>query len=151
MKALVQKWNQFFTEDKERLLIDIGLLLLRLGVGLMMAFSHGMGKLQKFFAGGTIRFADPIGLGMSTSLFLAGAAEFVCALAIAVGLMTRAMAVPLAFTMIVAAFIVHGGDPFRKQEFALLYLIPCITLMLSGPGRFSIDAILRKRLSSTEE
>ena len=110
---------------------DFGLLVLRVSIGLMMAFSHGLGKVQKFFAGGEIKFADPIGLGMPASLFLAGFTEFFLSLLLVIGLATRLVTIPLAITMIVAAFIVHGDDPFKKQEFALLYLVPYITLFFT--------------------
>ncbi len=57
--------------------------------------------------------------------------------------------------MLVAAFIIHGDDPFKKQEFALLYAVPCVALMLTGPGRLSLDALVlgwwRARQESGEE
>jgi putative oxidoreductase len=141
---MLQRYEAFMTPEREALLRDAGLLILRLGVGLMMAFSHGLGKIQKLFAGGPYQWADPIGLGPGLSLALAGSAEFLGALMIALGLGTRIAAGPLAFTMLVAAFIVHADDPFKKKEFALLYLIPCLTLLLAGPGRWSFDALIRR-------
>ena len=119
---------------------DLGLLVLRVSIGLMMAFSHGLGKVEKFFAGGEIKFPDPIGIGSSASLFLAGFTEFFLSLLLVVGLATRIVTIPLAITMLVAAFIIHGADPFAKKEFALLYLVPYITLFFTGPGKYSLDA-----------
>lgn len=124
---------------------DFGLLVLRVSVGLMMAFSHGLGKVQKFFAGGEIKFPDPIGIGASASLFMAGFTEFFLSLLLVVGLATRLVTIPLAFTMIVAAFIVHGADPFAKKEFALLYLFPYIALFFTGPGKYSLDSVFCKK------
>ena len=46
--------------------------------------------------------------------------EFFGSLALVFGILTRLVTIPLAFTMCVAAFIVHATDPFQKQEFALL-------------------------------
>ena len=149
MRALIDNYQSFLTDERQALLTDIGLLLLRLASGLFMAFAHGWGKLQKFLAGGEIQFADPIGVGAATSLFLAASAEFFAALAIAVGFLTRLSAIPLAFTMFVAGIIVHGDDPFRKKELALVYLVAYVVLLLTGPGRFSVDAILKKKFSST--
>ncbi|PCI38045.1 MAG: DoxX family protein [Elusimicrobia bacterium] len=133
------------TPEREAKARNIGLLILRVGVGLMMAFSHGLGKVQKFMAGGPYNWADPIGIGAGPSLFLAGGAEFFCSLALTVGFLTRLVSIPLAFTMAVAAGIVHASDPFKKQEFTLLYLIAYITLFFVGPGRYSIDAWLKRR------
>ncbi len=133
------------TPEREAQARDIGLLLLRLSVGLMMAFSHGLAKVQKFWAPGPVKWADPLGIGAALSLFLAGGAEFFCSLALVAGVLTRLVSIPLAFTMVVAAGIVHWQDPFKKKEFALLYLAAYVVLLLAGPGRYSVDAWLKAR------
>ena len=103
-----------------------------------MAYSHGWGKLQKML-GGDMSFADPIGMGEEASLVLTVFAEFVCGILVALGLFTRAALIPLIITMVVAVFIIHAEDPFSKQEFGLLYLVPYLTLFLAGPGKLSFD------------
>ncbi len=125
--------------------VDLGLLFLRVSIGLMMAFSHGLGKVQKYFAGGEIKFPDPIGVGASASLFMAGFTEFFLALLLVLGFATRIVTIPLVITMFVAAFVVHGADPFAKKEFALLYLVPFIAIFFTGPGKYSLDAIFCKK------
>jgi len=119
--------------------LDISLLLLRLTFGGLMLVNHGLGKWARLFSGGDIKFADPIGLGMEASLYLAVFAEVICAVLLVVGLFTRWAAIPLFITMAVAAVIVHGGDPFSDKEGALLFAIPYLVIFLVGPGRFSID------------
>ena len=146
---MLGKWFQFMNDGRQALFNDIALLILRLFFGLVMAFAHGWGKVVKFFAGGEIKFADPIGIGMAPSLFLAGVTEFFVAIALALGLATRLSAIPLAFTMFVAAFIVHADDPFKKQEFAMLYLIVYLALIFTGPGRFSVDAMIKKKFQAS--
>jgi len=42
-------------------------------------------------------------------------------------------------TMIVAAFIVHLDDPFKRKELALLYLVGFLIVLLMGPGKYSLD------------
>ena len=103
-----------------------------------MAYSHGWGKFQKVLSG-DLSFADPIGVGEEVSLILTVFAEFFCGILVALGLFTRAALIPLIITMLVAVFIIHADDPFSKQEFGLLYLIPYITLFLTGPGKLSLD------------
>lgn len=123
---------------------SLGLLALRLGVGGMLLFQHGLPKLLSFSEKvGT--FADPIGVGRAASLTLAIFAEAVCSGLIMLGLGTRAAAIPVAVTMLVAAFAVHGDDPFEKKELALLYLVPALTLIAAGPGRWSLDALVGRR------
>jgi putative oxidoreductase len=121
--------------------IDFGLLILRLASGGIMAYSHGWGKLQGIL-NGELGFADPIGIGELPSLFLTIFAELVCGILVALGLFTRAALIPLIITMVVAVFIIHADDPFSKQEFGLLFLVPYLTLFLTGPGKFSLDGKL---------
>lgn len=141
------------------LMTSIGLLILRLGFGGYMV-SHGWGKVQMVLAGDFEKFGDPLGLGSGLSLVLAMSAEFFCAILVTAGLATRFVAAPIVFTMAVAAFVVHGSDPwtmgeaFNKfmagqtkfplsKEPALLYLLAFLTLLLTGAGRISIDHLLR--------
>lgn len=123
--------------------LDWGLLVLRVGAGLMLA-GHGFGKVQDLFAGKT-EFPDPIGLGPVASLALAAFAEFLCSLLVVFGLKTRWTAIPPLINMLVAALIVHASDPFANKELALLYAIAFLTLALTGGGRFSVDAWLGQR------
>ncbi|MDB5191774.1 MAG: DoxX family protein [Segetibacter sp.] len=106
--------------------------------------SHGLPKLSKFMAG-NIQFADPIGLGAGVSLGLAVFAEAICSMLIIVGLGTRFAVIPLIITMMVATFISHAADPFAKKELAVLYILIYITLAVTGPGAFSIDALISKK------
>jgi len=123
---------------------DLGLLVLRLGGGTCMAFLHGLGKLQKLLSG-DLSFADPIGLGAAPSLVLAVCAEFFCSLALIAGFKTRWVAIPPAFTMLVAGFVVHAADPWRRKELALVYASLFIALAFTGAGRYSLDGLWARR------
>lgn len=123
--------------------MDVGLLVLRVGVGLLLA-GHGLGKVMDLL-GGKTDFADPIGIGPVPSLALAAFAEFVCALLVVAGLLTRWAAVPAVITMLVAAFIVHWSEPFDQKEHPLLFAIPFLALVFTGAGRYSLDALLARR------
>lgn len=132
--------------DAPPVLRDLILLLARLCFGGMMILEHGWGKLDKLLSGGTPKFPDPLGIGVKPSLILASGAETVCAAFLVLGLFTRLNALPLAFTMGVAAFVVHQGDPLDKREPALLYLMGTLLLFLTGPGRIAVQSLLGKRL-----
>lgn len=118
--------------------IDLGLLILRLWFGLEMTFAHGLPKLMKIL-NGDMTFADPLGIGMGLSLVLATFGEFVCGLLIAAGFFTRLSCIPYLITMLVAAFITHGGDPWGKMAYPLMYAVAAIVLLITGPGRYSLD------------
>ncbi|MGY6742682.1 MAG: DoxX family protein [Cecembia sp.] len=122
---------------------DIALFLLRVGSGLMM-ITHGWAKITDFSARLTT-FRDPIGLGPALSLQATIFAEFFCAILLTLGLMTRLSLIPLIFTMTVVTFIVHADDPFSGKEKAMLFLLIFIVQFIMGPGKYSVDAQIRKR------
>ena len=124
---------------------SVGLLLLRAATGLTMAIAHGYPKLERLMGDGPVQFADPFGIGMMPSLVMAIFGELVCGVLLAIGLGTRIAAVPFAITMIVAITIAHAGDPWSDKEHAFLFLVPAITLALTGPGRYSFDAWIADR------
>ena len=128
----------------EEKLAAVGLLLLRVSVGATMALQHGLGKAMRFSTLSE-KFPDPIGVGSTASLSLALLGELLCPIALVLGLLTRLATIPLLTTMLVAAFVIHGGDPFKKKELALLYAAGATTLLLTGAGAYSIDGWLARR------
>lgn len=122
---------------------DLGLLVFRLVVGLSMAIGHGLGKLPP--SEGLIGGVTSMGFPMPVLFAWAAAlSEFAGGIFIALGLFTRYSSALLGFTMAIAAFVVHGADPFAKKELALMYLASCILLLLVGAGKFSLDRLFRK-------
>ncbi len=116
---------------------DLGLLFLRISSSILM-LTHGLPKLQKLISG-NFEFGDPIGIGSTPSLFLAVIGEFICPILVFVGFKTRWATVPTIITMLVAALIVHGADPFNVKEKAVLFLIAFVTVLMLGPGKYSLD------------
>ena len=140
---------------------DWGALFLRVSFSLTMIIGHGQGKLMQLFGPDPIQFADPFGLGPTISLALATFGEFLCPIFLIIGFKTRLFAIPAIITMLTAAFIAHATAPFfpgwvmnavaehpvlitPNKEFAALYLFAFISIMLVGPGRISVDQMMRK-------
>ncbi|MDN3687139.1 DoxX family protein [Cyclobacterium jeungdonense] len=122
---------------------DLALLFLRVGTSLML-LTHGWSKITNFSERLT-NFADPIGLGPAVSLQLVIFAEFFCTIFLMLGFMSRVFLIPLIINMAVIAFIVHGDDPFNRQELSLMYLLVFVVLLLTGPGKLSLDGQILKR------
>lgn len=120
------------------------ILVARVGLGVMMAFAHGWGKIPP--SDGLIAGVGAIGFPLPFIFaWAAGLSEFVAALAVALGLATRLSALMVSITMLVAAFGAHYSDPFVKKEFALVYLCGFLLLLAIGAGRYSLDYMIKKK------
>jgi putative oxidoreductase len=137
-------------------LADLGLLLLRVGIGLMLAFGHGILKVPP--PDMLVTGLDQMGVPLpSVSAWLVAFAEFGGGILLALGLLTRPAAFLIFFTMCVAVLRAHWADPLfppptggASKEPALLFLIPAAALMLTGAGRYGIDQFLRGRRREPE-
>jgi len=135
----------------DALTTDLGLTLLRVAAGLMMAIGHGLNKLPppEGFVGliGNLGFPAPVAFA-----WMAGLAEGVGGLLLALGLLTRWCALSVLGSMLVAIFLAHGNDPLfavggPSKELAVLYAWMMLLFMITGAGRFSLDSLLRGRLA----
>jgi putative oxidoreductase len=132
-------------KDPQRDLVNsIGLLVLRLGAGGLLFCGHGWGKLMNAGVKAS-GFPDPIGLGPVPSFWLVVFAEVFCAGLVMVGLLTRLSTLPILGFLAVAGFIHHAHDPWPKRELAFVFAVPFLGLLLTGPGRFSLDAQVKPR------
>jgi putative oxidoreductase len=133
---------------------SLGLLVLRIGTGLLMLLGHGIGKIQTFAEkkdGFPVPDFFPLNLMSNpVSLMATIFAEVGCSALLILGLATRPAAFIFAFTMVVAAFNIHASGPWfmaggpGSKEPALLFLIPAIAILLSGAGHYSADAAILK-------
>lgn len=127
---------------------SFGLLVLRVSYGCFMLV-HGIPKYHSFMAGEYDKFPDPLGLGGKQSMMAAVGAEVGCSILLILGLATRLAALPLTFTMVIAAFVIHGNDEWGTKEKAALYLAVYAALVFMGPGKFSIDHLIFGRKKET--
>jgi putative oxidoreductase len=135
----MNKIMSFLTDQKT----DIGITVLRMAFGVIM-LTHGIPKWINY---GNLSesFPDPLGLGSSMSMALVIFAEVICSVFLVIGFVTRITVIPLIINMLVAAFVVHGDDPFPRKEMALLYLLAYLSLLFTGGGKYSLDEFLFRK------
>ncbi|MBU4304616.1 MAG: DoxX family protein [Candidatus Omnitrophica bacterium] len=119
---------------------DIGLLILRLGLGAMFIF-HGWPKISGGAQlwpgfGEAVSFCG-INFGFMFWGFMAACAEFFGGIFIALGIAFRLFCFLLAITMIVASFMHLGkGEGLAAAAHAIEMGIVFISLFFIGPGNF---------------
>jgi putative oxidoreductase len=138
--------KRIFNTSSNQTVVNAALLILRIGIACFM-LTHGWPKLMKLIAGGEIQFLDPFGLGATASFVLAIFAEVLCSFLLLFGLATRWATIPLIITMLVAIFVAHAADGFQKQELPGHYVLVYLFLLLVGPGKYSLDYFISRKLS----
>lgn len=128
---------------------DVALLLNRLAVGATFA-AHGAQKIFSYGMDGVAQSFQGMGIPLPTlNAYLASYTEFLGGIMLVLGLFTRVVSAPVAFTMVVAIAMVHGKNGFFAQgggwEYNMILLVMAGTLLLSGAGRFSLDALIARR------
>lgn len=136
---------------------DVATLMLRLAAGAIF-IPHGWSKIAG--EGGPAAFAADMAANYGIPTFLGHLAawtELVGAVLLIVGLLTRLDALLLTGTMFVAAFIVQLPEALyevpadaiktfvalRAIELPLALFAACAAILLMGPGRASLDHLLR--------
>lgn len=126
---------------------DLGLLILRLALGITMA-AHGY---NKFFGGGglagTAGWFDS--MGMKPGMFharVAASTEMAAGLGLAAGLLTPVCAAGFVALMFVAAWTVHRKNGFfivkEGWEYNLVLAAAAVAVAALGAGRYSLDHLL---------
>ncbi len=137
--------------------MDIGLLLLRLTVGLTLG-AHGGQKLFGWFGGPGL---DAVGEALATLGFppgrrhalMAGLVETGGGLFLALGFLTPLAAAVVFAVMLVAAVSAHLKQGFfvtsGGYEYTLVLGVAGLTAAFTGPGALSLDALLGYSVSGT--
>jgi len=134
---------------KESSSLNYGLLLLRIGIGLMFFF-HGLPKVL-----GGIEKWEKLGGAMSHLGiqvypvfwgFMASVSECFGGLLLAAGLLFTPTCGLLFITMAVASMKhISVGDSFAKSSHAVEAAILFFSLMLIGPGSFTLNKLWKSR------
>ncbi|WIJ45949.1 DoxX family protein [Curtobacterium citreum] len=124
---------------------SIGLTVLRIILGVVFIahgaqkFAQGIPNVTQGFAGMGVPLAEvaaPVVAGL----------ELVGGVLLVAGVATRVVGLLLAVDMVVAGLLAHATAGFFAQdggfEYVLVLAVASVAVALTGPGRFSVDALV---------
>ena len=129
---------------------NLAFLVLRFFVGLALCTvfekvfpKNGIWGPQEWFIDdvSTMGFPYPV-----LFAWIAVLTEFVGGICLMMGFLTRPAALLNAILTGVAAFIYHEGNIVKPGLLAFFFMIMCISILFNGPGTFSIDYVICKKL-----
>ncbi|HEY9197925.1 MAG TPA: DoxX family protein [Gammaproteobacteria bacterium] len=136
----------------------IGEFLPQLAIRVLLAYEFWESGVEKFrgenwFADIQDDFPFPLDLvPADISWFLATWSELLGAAALLIGLGTRLFSAALMILTLVAWISVHAGLGYNVCDngfkLPLMYLVLFLPLLLSGPGRLSIDHLIARRCAA---
>lgn len=126
--------------------VDLGLLLARLGLGVVM-FVHGWQKVVTNGLGATTDGFRGMGAPLpEVSAVFASFVELIGGALLIAGIGVRIVGVLMVVDMVGAIFIVHAENGFFATnggyEFVLLLAVVAGALALTGGGRYSVDRFI---------
>lgn len=140
--------NKFFSATPSPTSIQVGLFLIRLIMGLLMAF-FGYEKLIHFNEMAASEFwvknVSFMGMSGKVPLALTVFAEFFCSIFLILGLFTRFSLLVLMFCMayiflvVFPNSIISKGDNGYSISDTFIYFTIYAGLLFTGPGKFSLD------------
>ncbi len=140
----------FGYSDKFQINHHLACLILRFFVGL--AFCTVFEKLfpregiwgpQDWFIQDVADMGFPLPLLFA---WIAVLTEFVGGILLMLGLFTRPAALMNVIVTFVAAFIYHQGNIVKPGLTAFFFMIMCITILLLGAGKYSLDFLIHKKM-----
>lgn len=153
MTGLAARITSTKTQDRNSLIMDVALGLLRGGLGVDFV-AHGSQKLFGAWGGfgmsGTAKFFDTLGAhpGMFWAV-IAAIVEFGSGVAMLLGVFTRLAGIGIAVDMLLAIALYNAGHGFFTETptdgWEINYLIICMALAVTllGPGRYALATLIR--------
>jgi putative oxidoreductase len=123
---------------------DAGKLILRLAIGILMAF-HGLSKLRH----GVAWMAGPLSAHHLPASLAYGVyvAEVVAPILLILGILTRLAGLVISFEMVIALYLIVGNHAFTldkqtgalSSELQFLYMLGGLAIFFLGSGRYAMS------------
>jgi putative oxidoreductase len=134
---------------------DVGLLVLRVAVGAIFVV-HGAGDIFEAGVSSNIQNYRDAGIPLAElSAPFAAYVQFLGGIMLIAGVLSRVVTIGMVIVMAGALIFVHAGEQIPMGQdgsgsgFALIMGAASLALVLTGPGRFSVDYLIAMRAAGS--
>jgi putative oxidoreductase len=126
------------------------MLWLRVAALLPLFLKHGIEKIVNF-SYMSQHFADPIGIGIYPTFIIAFISDAICSILVMLGICTRWVALFM-FCSLFVGWSLRWHFMFWVRanwhgEMMVIYMAAIMAIVIVGPGKYSVDALIQKRLN----
>ncbi|MGC4042013.1 MAG: DoxX family protein [Flavobacterium sp.] len=126
---------------------DIAMLFFRTAISIEIIIVHGFKKLGIGVAVAE-QIPNPLSLPETFNTVFALGANLFFPVLIIFGFLTRIMVLPVLAVTLTGYFILHRNDPGLVKDIPFMYSTAYLLIMVLGPGKYSLDFLIRKQLLS---
>lgn len=126
------------------LLFNTTMLFFRIAVSLEMIFVHGFKKLG--IGAAAEKVPNPLHLPEIFNDAFAVSANIFFPFLVLIGLCTRLATLPTLGVTLTGYFVLHWNDAALVRDTPFIYSVNFLFILLMGPGKYSIDHFLFKKL-----
>lgn len=123
----------------------ITLLIFRIALAAELMAAHGLKKIGIGVADAEV-VPNPLHLPETLNQLFATAANLFFPIQVMLGLFTRLAVLPTLAVTLTGFFVVHRNDSLVEKDMPLMYSLAFLLLLSLGPGKYSIDNFINKKL-----
>ncbi len=123
------------------------MLFYRVLVAFAIIRIHGWKKITGFEEE-VLHIPDPFGFGGYTATVMAILSNVVCSVFVAFGLFTRLAAFGAMMVPLIGLLVIHIADPWPAKDAPWMYSLAFLVILLMGPGKYSLDNWMYKKLKN---
>ena len=124
---------------------DLTMLLFRFAISLELMIAHGLKKIGIGVAKAE-KIPNPLHIPDVLNQYFAIASNIFFPVLVMIGLFTRLAVLPILTVTLVGYFFVHWNDSLLEKDMPFMYTVAYLLLLAIGPGRYSVDSIITKKL-----
>lgn len=142
MKKLIENITNVYVRSGK---FHLTLLVFRIAVSVELMLAHGLKKIGVGVHEAEV-VPNPLHLPQALNQLFAEAANLFFPVMVIIGLFTRLSVLPTLAVTLTGYFVVHLHDPVIEKDMPFMYSLAFLLLFSFGPGKYSIDYYINKKL-----